>query len=616
MGTLAQRGYGSPAVLLAACLALAFPPIAASQVATPAPANPSPAPLNPPQITPPQVIGPPDYMLRERVPLTFLDIVVTDSKGNPIHGLQQSDFTILEDNQPMQPNSFEEHRTDLPASHPPAPYAPALIKRDLAPNTFTNFAATPSNGAPIVILLFDSLNIAARDQGMVQQHMLDFLDRAAPGTPMAVLSLSTHLTILQGVTTDTELLKAAIASKRMLPSPSALEDPWQDRINRDAGLGVEPLYHIVEKEGDAAEMRGQYELSAMNQIARYLAGMPGRKNLIWFTGLFPLQFPPFPDDDAFPAPPSPHPRPPTYNFEAELKSATDLLARARVAVYPIDGRGVENLPTPLGFEGDNRTYINRAEHDTMTAIAQQTGGKAFYNTNAIAEAVRQALDSGSNFYTVTYTPTDRAIDNRFHTIKVQVDQPKLRLIYRAGYYTGNPDTTLLGLKVPRATAMQAAMLHGAIEPAQILFDAKIDASDGTDEQAAGEIQTAIQYPPLRHYTVSYTAQAGNFAFERGKDGLYYGRIEFVVLVYKPDGTLLTTYTKYALPTFTKAEYEAMQKYGAAAHQQIDLPPKGDYFLRIGVHDLGSDRVGALELSTASIASTPDIIPAAPAVNRE
>ena len=27
---------------------------------------------------------------------------------------------------------------------------------------------------------------------------------------------------------------------------------------------------------------------AMNYIARYLAGIPGRKNLIWFSGSFPI----------------------------------------------------------------------------------------------------------------------------------------------------------------------------------------------------------------------------------------------------------------------------------------------------------------------------------------
>jgi len=41
----------------------------------------------------------------------------------------------------------------------------------------------------------------------------------------------------------------------------------------------------------------------------------------------------------------------------------------------------------------------------MEAIAEQTGGKAFYNTNDLAAAAEEVIDLGSNFYTVTYTPT-------------------------------------------------------------------------------------------------------------------------------------------------------------------------------------------------------------------
>ena len=53
----------------------------------------------------------------------------------------------------------------------------------------------------------------------------------------------------------------------------------------------------------------------MKQLARFLEGMPGRKNLIWFTGFVPL---------ALVAATSPRGRP---------------IARAHVAVYPIDPRG-------------------------------------------------------------------------------------------------------------------------------------------------------------------------------------------------------------------------------------------------------------------------------------
>jgi hypothetical protein len=49
--------------------------------------------------------------------------------------------------------------------------------------------------------------------------------------------------------------------------------------------------------------------------------------------------------------------------------------------------------------------------------------------------------------------------------------------------------------------------------------------------------------------------------------------------------------------------------GANAHQQIDLPATGNYFLRIAVHDLTTGHVGAIEIPTTSIT----LVPAAPEI---
>jgi hypothetical protein len=45
---------------------------------------------------------------------TVVDITVTDAMVSPVHGLIQTDFTLLEDGKEMQPNSFEEHRSARP----------------------------------------------------------------------------------------------------------------------------------------------------------------------------------------------------------------------------------------------------------------------------------------------------------------------------------------------------------------------------------------------------------------------------------------------------------------------------------------------------------------------
>jgi VWFA-related protein len=578
---------------LSACLALA----SAAQTAKPP---------NAVKTTPSPTAGQPQYTLRERVPILVLDVSVTDSSGYPVHGLRRSDFTIFEDKDEVTANSFEEHRSDLPA---PPPMGPKL---DLAPNTFSNYTPGPARPGPINILLLDSLNIPTQDQGMVHRQMLDFVGKMRPGTRVAVLGLSTHLFVLQGLTTDPELLKAAITSNKILPAPSTLEDPWRDLANINPSDTGEQKWLTVDQEGEQSATRAQYEITGMNQIARYLSGMPGRKNLLWFTGSFSLQFPPMPDDEAFPPHPHETLRPEIYDFDADLKSATDSLSRAHVTVYPIDGHGLEAVlaPNTPKWAQRNIDFMNLTAHGTMDEIAEQTGGKAFYNTNGFVEAVEQAIDDGSNYYTLSYTPTNQALDIRFRKIKVEVDQPNLHLVYRPGYYAVAPETSLSGAKAPKVSAMQAAMMRGGLEPTQILFKVKVTQAPGTEASLPGDNQPnpGQMKPPYRRYSLAYIIGVANMAFTESVDGNYRGAFEYGVRVYNADGDeVVNAAGTETHPILPPPVYQSMLRAGANAHLEIDVPAKGDYFLRIAVHDLTSDRVGAIEIPTASI--LPDTVPA-------
>jgi len=53
--------------------------------------------------------------IHARTNLVVVDVVVTDSKKNPIHGLQKSDFTLMEDGKLQVIRNFEEH-TEVPLS--------------------------------------------------------------------------------------------------------------------------------------------------------------------------------------------------------------------------------------------------------------------------------------------------------------------------------------------------------------------------------------------------------------------------------------------------------------------------------------------------------------------
>jgi len=258
----------------------------------------------------------------------------------------------------------------------------------------------------------------------------------------------------------------------------------------------------------------------------------------------------------------------------------------------------------------NQANMVLSEHGTMDTLAEQTGGKAFYNTNGFSEAAEQVIENGSNFYTITYAPVNQTLDTRFRTIKVKVDQPGLNLDYRNGYYAVDPTTDAHGKKIETVSPMQAALMRGALDATQILFKVKAVQAVATEVSLPihNQPNTKQMKPPYRHYSVDYTIDIHNIEFSTSPDGNYHGAFEYGIRVYNADGDeIVNSASKEARLVLTPAVYQSMLKNGANARDEIDVPVKGDYFLRIAVHDLTSDRVGAIEVPTSSI--KPETAPA-------
>jgi len=323
--------------------------------------------------------------------------------------------------------------------------------------------------------------------------------------------------------------------------------------------------------------------------------MNGRKNLLWFSGSFPLEM-------------SAH-GVNCYDVTQDLRAADDQMARAHIVLYPADPRAMDAMTEPIPHQAQV-VGTQSIEHLTMESIAEQTGGKAYYNNNDLAAFAVDAIDNGSNFYTITYTPVNQSLDTRFRTIKVTVDHPGLQLTYRNGYYAVAPDVTLSGKKVEKVSTMQAAMMRGALDATQVLFKVKVEQAPGTEATLPADNQPDAKQmkPPYRRYTISYSIDVHGIDFNTAPDGSYRGNFEYGVRVYNAGGDeIVNSVSTTVSPILPPAVYRSMMKTGANASQQIDVPATGEYFLRIAVHDLASDRVGALEVPTASIA--PESAPA-------
>jgi hypothetical protein len=192
---------------------------------------------------------------------------------------------------------------------------------------------------------------------------------------------------------------------------------------------------------------------------------------------------------------------------------------------------------------------------------------------------------------------------------VSVDKPDLNLVYKHAYHAIAPGTTLSGQPTEKATPVQTAMMRGALEPSEILFHVSAALAPSTDTTVppGNNPDAKAMKPPYRHVSLSYNIDLSGIQFDQTSEGNYHGQFEYAVDVYDSgNGNLLNSSDMAVRPNLPPAVYQSMVNTGAKVRQEIDLPAKGDYVLRIGVHDLTTDHVGAIEIPLSSI--KPDIAP--------
>jgi len=560
--------------------------------------------------------------------LVVIDVVVTDANKNPVHGLKQSDFTLLENGKEQTIRHFEEHRPSPARSIALAPKLPAGL--------FSNISAAPTNG-PVNVLLLDYLNTPLTAQANSRKQLLDYMDKAPAGTRIAIFALTERLDMLQGFTSDMAVLKSALSmTKGSSRVSNILSDPVSGGIQGDTtisdalasdptavdGMLTQEMIDDVSRfealtTSFQQQLRAEYTLNAFDSLARYLVGIPGRKNVIWFSGGFPLDVEPdlteINGNDA------------VVRNDDEIRKTDNLLTRAQIAVYPVDAQGLQtdttyDIGSKLGDAGANGAatmgFLNQLaqNHEAMFAMAEDTGGEAFVNTNGLTQAVGKAIEEGSNYYTLSYTPSNVQWDERFRTVKVKVDNPNAKnLSYRNGYYAIDPNDrnklnasgAATALSAP--TTMATAMMHGGPDPAEILFKVRIrPASTPPGEALAPDNfsnpdKKVNVEGPFKEFGVDLVPDPKAVNCSLDANGNHHCALEIYTYIYDRDGKLLVTTGHRIFRLLTPADYNTLLTGGMAFHQEISVPVKGEHYLRTAIHDLVSDRVGAVEIPVAQVA---------------
>jgi VWFA-related protein len=550
-------------------------------------------------------------VIRSTAHLVILDVVVSHD-GHPVKGLEQKAFHILEDGQEQTIKAFEEHG---PVSGPERTgAAPAL-----PPNTYTNVPQSSTDNA-INVLLLDALNTPLQDQAYARRKIIEYLKEIPPGTRMAIFTLASRLRMVQGFTSDSSVLLSALNKTVPLPSPALPGNTGENAADRLAVFGVgqdnasamlESLHHFEADEATGLiDRRVQITLDAMKQLGLYLGNLPGRKNVIWFSASFPLGLTPKTPLDTFGS---------LRGYSGELQQISDLLTASRVAVYPVDARGLitpassaqsrpRGASLPLGRGGmiDTSAFPTapagagdreNAEIATMLQLAEQTGGTAFYQTNGIKQALVRTVEDGSSYYTLTYSPGNKKFDGSFRKVQVNLSGHGYRLAYRHGYFadvpTAHSTNTLLNLASP-------ALQPGALASSQIFFRARVLSAGDPDTHdpqpqagPAGDLASRLR-APVKRYWIEYLADMHQVGAEADSNGVYRSSIEVIAIAYSQDGRLVNANRRAIKLGMPPAMYEQTLETGYPVRNELDLPD-GDLWLRLAIHDLSTDRVGSIEV---------------------
>lgn len=559
------------------------------------------------------------YVLKVTTRLVTLDLIATDSHGNPVRDLKPEELQIFEEHKARQKIEHFEYFEKLKVAGAPDNSASAIRRRA---NVISNQLPIDQLKIPPTVLLMDSLNTQTANQQLGRAHMIQLLRTLPPETPVAVFLLGSSLRILQGFTSDGSLLRAAL--DRAGAGSTLIKDPLLDTENTSSYIenstaGMDTSQGLASQLGEVqnfekeeysmtVDLRAKETLGAMAQIGQYLSGIPGRKNLIWVSESFPLSIAPDADTGN-------NPFAGIRDYAEQVKLVANVLTDAQVAVYPMDVQGLQGnqvlsasqnvgRPQPLMTGPQIAGQINQEDIDrqqaqgTMDEIAQDTGGKSCKNSNDLAGCVMTALKDSSSYYEMSFYPQKVNWDGRYHKIVVKTTRPGVKLVYRRGYY-----------------ALDASSLAKKLPPEDHLRQACTDQLPSTTipltVQALPPSQTGNQQGGLQYLLLISAAGLGS-----AQEGNSYNlNVRLADCEFAQKNTVFKFNEKELTKTVSAEIFRSWQATGIPDHVVL-MPAADTRRVRLVVLDVSSGLTGAIDIPVlpAEIAkAAAPVAPPAPVV---
>jgi hypothetical protein len=283
----------------------------------------------------------------------------------------------------------------------------------------------------------------------------------------------------------------------------------------------------------------------------------------------------------------------------------------------VGARGVETMTSGDAYvaDGSVATAVAPVEAQealanfwTMGELASETGGERISGNNDLSKAIAHAIDNGSHFYTLSYSPSNQKMDGQFRSIRVTIPEVKYTLAYRKGYYAldsiqapgRSNESTMQKIAAEKTPAtpnpLQPLMMRGAPSSTEILYGARVVPVDPQPApNAAHAGKNAKLSGPVKRYAVDLMIRCSDVKLQPASTGRRVGKLQVELLAYDRDGHALNWQGGTLAMNLTPDVYASLERSGVPAHFEIDLPSDQDVFMETGVYDWETGKAGTLEI---------------------
>lgn len=571
------KGRGSTPLALWLCVVLALTGAAAQTTQTPQSKS-------------------PDEVVRVYTELVQTDVMVFDKQGRFVDGLTKENFELRVDGKPRTIQAFEKITagSDEETQLAVARGATTLnLKRPI-----------PLDRGRIVFFYIDDIHMDQAGVLAAKKVISTFIDKQMGQNDQAAITSATgQIGFLQQLTADRMVLRNAldrVTSRRFSvrdidrPPMSEYEALLIERLDRtvfdffvnetvrqNPGFSRDMAGQMVRSRAQAIQAQAAQlnsnTLAGLESLVRSARHLPGRKILFFLSGGFLLENR---RGDSF----------------SKVRDIANAAAKSGVVIYSMDTRGLvaslhdastEKAFDPTGQLMTATTGELSASQDGMNALAVDTGGKALFNTNDLAQGLAPAIKETSSYYLLAWKPeAESQKQGRFRQVEVKlVGRPDLTVRVRKGFFDLDPPpaSSAASNKKPEPPSIKtaAAKLRETITapyPQRALpILMSVDYYDLANKGPT--LSTAIHLP-------------GEFiSFGEQPDGKIQAVIDLSGVYFDDKGAIKSSFMERIVNT--APSLEAAKSYNAdiTFTHPANLPP-GLYHVRAAAHDEKSGRAGS------------------------